>query len=346
MRNIWDIVHGLKPVMIMMMVEAGFAGMNIFYKLAANDGMSLKVLVAYRSMFAAAFILPLALLVERKSRPKLTWVVLFQAFLCGLLGGSLAQNLYVESLYLTSATFIAAMTNLVPAITLLLAISFGMERLRFGTLAGKAKVLGTLMGIGGAMILTFYKGVEIDIWSTHIDLLHNGQLSGSHVTSPHNLLGSLLALANCLSYALWLIVQAKMSATYPCYLSSTALMNVMGSIQAVVFALCTERDWSQWKLGWNIRLLTVAYSGIVPSGVMVVLIAWCVRLKGPLYVSIFNPVMVILVAIAGSLTLDEKLHLGSRSNPDNMWAVLGAVGQRQGYEEDNWTSAIKILWTI
>ncbi|KAK9286181.1 hypothetical protein L1049_014564 [Liquidambar formosana] len=314
--NIWNIVHGLKPAMMMMTVQTSFAGVNVFYKLAANDGMSLRVLVAYRCAFAAAFIVPLALVVERKSRPKLTWVVLFQAFLCGLFGGSLVQNLYVESLALTSATFTAAMTNLIPAITFILAVSFGMERLGFGTLAGKAKVLGTLMGIGGAMLLTFYKGVEIDIWSTQVDLLHNGQLRGGHVTSPHKVLGSLLAVASCLSYAMWLVVQAKMSDRYPCHFSSTALMSVMASIQAVVYALCTEKDWSQWKLGWNIRLLTVVYTGIVASGVMMVLIAWCVRMRGPLYVSIFNPLMLILVALVGSLILNEKLYLGS---------ILGAM---------------------
>ncbi|KAL9451342.1 hypothetical protein AB3S75_012993 [Citrus x aurantiifolia] len=87
-------------------------------------------------------------------------------------------------------------------------------------------------------------------------------------------------------------------------------MCVMGAIQAVVFALCMEKDWSQWKLGWNIRLLTVAYSGIVASGLMVTLISWCVRTRGPLFASIFNPLMLVVVAILGSLILDEKLHLG------------------------------------
>lgn len=41
--------------------------------------------------------------------------------------GSLAQNLYAESLVLTSATFTAAMTNLVPAITFILALSLGFS---------------------------------------------------------------------------------------------------------------------------------------------------------------------------------------------------------------------------
>ncbi|XP_041020540.1 WAT1-related protein At1g68170-like [Juglans microcarpa x Juglans regia] len=118
---------------------------------------------------------------------------------------------------------------------------------------------------------------------------------------------------------------------YPCHYSSTALMCVMGAIQSVVFALCLERDWSQWKLGWNIRLLTVAYSvyyiqliifdtcmdictcmqGIFGSGVVVTLLTWCLHMRGPLYVSSFNPLMPVSVAIMGSLLLDEKLHLGS-----------------------------------
>lgn len=51
-----------------------------------------------------------------------------------------------------------------------------------------------------------------------------------------------------------------MSKEYPTHYSSTALMSTMGAIQATGFALCFERDRSQWKLGWNIRLLAVAYS--------------------------------------------------------------------------------------
>lgn len=37
-------------------------------------------------------------------------------------------------------------------------------------------------------------------------------------------------------------------------------MMVMAAAQGVGFALCMERDWSQWKLGWNIRLLAVVFA--------------------------------------------------------------------------------------
>ena len=146
-----------------------------------------------------------------------------------------------------------------------------------------------------------------------------------------------------------------MSERYPCHYSSTALMCLMGSLQTVSCALCVENNrWSEWKLGWNIRLLAVSYSvclifsstliagnwnkmviqfivhiitnhrimqfpsftlslflqGTVASGIMITVTMWCVRMRGPLFVSVFSPLMLILVAIAGSLFLDEKLHLG------------------------------------
>ncbi|XP_022854919.1 WAT1-related protein At1g25270-like, partial [Olea europaea var. sylvestris] len=124
MEKICDIVEGLKPIIIMVGLQIILTGVNIFYKLAANCGMSLKVLVAYRFVFASLTVIPLALILERQKRPKLTWRIAFQAFLIALFGGSMAQNLYAESLALTSATFAAAMTNLIPAITFVLAILF------------------------------------------------------------------------------------------------------------------------------------------------------------------------------------------------------------------------------
>ncbi|MBA0635486.1 hypothetical protein Godav_029624, partial [Gossypium davidsonii] len=50
--------------------------------------------------------------------------------------------------------------------------------------------------------------------------------------------------------------------------------------------------------------------GIMRSALFVFLVSWAVRLKGPLYAVIFNPLGLVLVAIVGSLLLDEKLHLG------------------------------------
>ncbi|ESW20445.1 hypothetical protein PHAVU_006G210000 [Phaseolus vulgaris] len=317
MKNVCNVVQALKPTLVMLVVQVGYAGVNIFYKLAVNDGMNLRIVVAYRFLFATIFMAPLALILERKKRTKMSWRILFQSFFCGLFGGSLAQNFYLQALSLTSATFTSAMANLVPGITFILALCFGLERLNLRTAAGKAKIAGTLIGIGGAMVLTFVKGKEIKIGTFHFNLLHqNGARPPAQASGAKTVLGSLSALASGVSYALWLIIQAKMIERYPCPYSSTALMSMWGALVSIVIALCLERDWTQWRLGWNIRLWTAAYSGIVVSGIMVVMISWCIRMRGPLFASVFNPLMLVLVALASSTMLKETLHLG---------CIIGAV---------------------
>lgn len=92
-----------------------------------------------------------------------------------------------------------------------------LEKFNLGTAGGKAKIIGTLTGIGGAMLLTFYKGSQIDTPSFHLTFLHphNGHVAYSHSSSGGNMpLGALCALSGCLSYALWLIVQVRSLTTF------------------------------------------------------------------------------------------------------------------------------------
>ncbi|KAI5389192.1 WAT1-related protein At1g68170 isoform X1 [Lathyrus oleraceus] len=226
--------------------------------MVANDGSSLSVLIVYRFVFSTAFTVPFVFFFERKSVQNLTGKVLFQAFLCGLFGGSLQQNLYIKSLALVSATYTITMLNLIPAITYVLAVSLRMEKPNLGTPAGKAKLMGTLSGIGGAMILTLYEGKRLFNLSLHIDLLQNATSTTHHSPAGSHVWGLMLALGTALSFSLWFITQSKMSQNFPWHYSIAALTSIMGAIQSFIYAICTERDWSQWKLDWNLRLLTAA----------------------------------------------------------------------------------------
>jgi hypothetical protein len=50
--------------------------------------------------------------------------------------------------------------------------------------------------------------------------------------------------------------------------------------------------------------------GIVASGAMVVVISWCVHMRGPLFASAFNPLVLVIVALASCTMLNENLYLG------------------------------------
>ena len=61
------VVNGLvKPVITMVVTQIAYAAMSIFYKLAADSGMNLNILIAYQLMFASAIIVPFALIYTRK----------------------------------------------------------------------------------------------------------------------------------------------------------------------------------------------------------------------------------------------------------------------------------------
>lgn len=56
---------GCMPTVAMLLVQIGFAGMNLLSKMALDNGMSPYVLVTYRSLIAAVFLSPFAVYFER-----------------------------------------------------------------------------------------------------------------------------------------------------------------------------------------------------------------------------------------------------------------------------------------
>ncbi|KAF2564650.1 hypothetical protein F2Q70_00015598 [Brassica cretica] len=105
--------------------------------------------------------------------------------------------------------------------------------------------------------------------------------------------------------------QVKVSKQFGGAYWNATLMNLTGSVVAVIIALCWNCDLKEWKLGWNIRLFTIAYASIVMSGMVIAVNAWCVESRGPLFVSVFSPVALVVVALVGSFILNETLHVGS-----------------------------------
>ena len=86
-----------------------------------------------------------------------------------------------------------------------------MESLSIKTNVGKAKVLGTILSIAGAIVLTFYNRREIMLWSTNINLLHQDHHDMSEQSSRNQALGGFLGVASAVSMAVWMILQVTLS---------------------------------------------------------------------------------------------------------------------------------------
>ncbi|CAH8385801.1 unnamed protein product [Eruca vesicaria subsp. sativa] len=211
--------------------------------------------------------------------------------------------LFAEALARTTATFISTATILVPLVTFILAAILRTEHVHLGSKYGKAKVIGTLLGVGGVFFFVLYKGKEIHLWSSPI---HLGGRPHSNTTPNISILAAFLALGGVISYSFWVLLQVKIGNGLGGPYWNTALMNMMGSLMA----LSWKPDLEEWRLGWDIKLFARIFSGIMISGMAFAVIVWCVDANGPVFVSMFRPVRLVVVVIVASLILQEPIHSG------------------------------------
>ncbi|XP_072959693.1 WAT1-related protein At1g09380 [Typha angustifolia] len=321
------------PTLAMIAVQIGFAGLNVVSKLAMDSGMSPYVLIAYRNIVATIFLGPVAFFLERKTRMALTGRIVFQIFLSSIFGATMNQILYFVGLKYSTPTIACALSNMLPAITFIMAVPFRMETVGIRTIAGQAKVLGTLLCVGGSMLMTFYKGSLIKTWPSHIHWRYAEEASAAGGTAGEQnmALGAVLVIGSCFAWAIWFIIHTKMCKNFASPYTSSALMCFMAGIQCFVVGVGVERKLSVWALGWDIRLAAVIYVGIVGSGLAFALMSWCLQRRGPLYVSMFSPLLLVIVAILGWAILDEKLYVGSATGSSlivgGLYMVLWGKGR-------------------
>ncbi|XP_031115830.1 WAT1-related protein At2g39510-like [Ipomoea triloba] len=306
--NLVKFLKLVKPYLGVILLQFGSAGMSIIAKSALNDGMSPFTYAVYRSFFAAAFMAPFALAFERKIWPKMTVPIFLKIMVLALLEPVVDINLNYIGLKYTTATFTKALSNLVPAITFILAWILRLEKVKMRKLHSQAKILGIIATFGGAMIMTLVKGPNIGLpWTKHTHHIHTQTLH----SQQDFIKGALMIAAGCICWASFYILQANTLKSYPAGLSLTCLICTMGALQASVVALVAERgNPAAWALHWDIKLLAYVYSGVIGSGVTYYLSGVIIKEKGPVFVTAFNPLNMIIVAILGSFMLAEQLDFG------------------------------------
>ncbi|KAM1503404.1 hypothetical protein TB2_027873 [Malus domestica] len=307
-----------KPYFAMISLQFGYAGMNIITKVSLNRGMSHYVLVVYRHAIATAIIAPFAFFFERKKQPKMTFSMFIQIFILGLLGPVIDQNFYYAGLKFTSPTFSCAMSNMLPAMTFVLAVIFRMEVLDIKKVRCQAKVLGTVLTVAGAMLMTLYRGPTVEmLWSKYIHPRKSYVTDTTGTGDKHWFLGSIMLTIATLAWASLFVLQNNALKTYKNHqLSLTSMICGIGTLQAIAVTFVMEHEPSAWKIGFDMNLLAAAYAGIVTSSISYYVQGLVMKTRGPVFATAFSPLMMIIVAIMGSFILAEKIFLGS---------VLGAV---------------------
>ncbi|WJX87326.1 hypothetical protein P8452_69532 [Trifolium repens] len=235
---------------------------------------------------------------DRRSRvvPQLSFSILSKIAILGVIGGS-AQIMGYAGISYSSPTLSSAIGNLIPAFTFMLAAICRMEKIAIKTRTTQAKVWGSIISISGGFIVTFYKGKSITNIAHNSSSFHLQHSNGIVTSVDINWVigGLLLTLSNIL-ITIWFIVQAEIMKEIPDELTSVFFHNLF----AAILALCT-----------NISLISIVCTAIFGKFLGNAIYAWAIHLKGPVYVTMFKPLSIVIAVVMGMVFLGDTLHIGS-----------------------------------
>ncbi|XP_039045020.1 WAT1-related protein At5g40240-like isoform X1 [Hibiscus syriacus] len=331
------------PFVGMIMVILVQVSSMVITKAAMSSGVNKYVLIVYSNLLSSLVLLPCSFVFHRSVRLPWTSSSLYRLiFLLSLLGFvpsffscNFKKPIVFSHLYqcrcigqlcgyagidYSSPAMATAMLNLIPAFTFILAIIFRMEKLEWRSTSSQAKVFGTIISITGAFVVTFYKGPTI-LRLSH-QLLSSPQLQW--------ILGGLLLAIEAFMTSAWYIVQAMVLKKFPAVLTVMFYLCFFNAILSLIYSLILVRDPVAWKIRPGIGLFAILYSAIVATTFRISLFSWCLWKAGPLYVSMFKPLAIVIAAAIGIVFLGEDLSLGR---------VIGAVIIMSGFYGVLWGKA-------
>ncbi|KAL0438086.1 UNVERIFIED_CONTAM: WAT1-related protein [Sesamum latifolium] len=267
-----NVFNKLKPYLAMVALQFGYAGMYIITLVSLKRGFSHWILVVYRHAVATLVFAPFAYFLEKKIRPKMTKSVFLK----------IAVLAFLE-----------------------------LETVNLKRISSIAKVVGTSITLTGAMLMTLYKGPVVNIlWYSHAGTHHKAAARGRRhrpaLGHRHNHVDFLYCGLVCLLHLAKQDVEGV-----PAELSLASLICLMGFVEGGIVGVIMEHRKSAWAIGFDSRLLAAAYSGIVCSGIAYYMQSIVNKSRGPVFVTAFSPLSMIITAVLGAIVLAEQVHLGS-----------------------------------
>ncbi|CAL0317805.1 unnamed protein product [Lupinus luteus] len=174
----------------MLLVQLFATGMQLLSRVILVQGTFIFALIAYRHIVAALCVAPFALYFERGHAKKFTWPVCSWIFINALVG---------------------------------------MEKLGLQTWSGKAKTMGAILCVGGAIATSLYKGKDIYIFHQSY---HTHTTVVAHKT--YMLPGTFFLVGSCFCYTAWFIIQGALATAATFCLLSWAIM-IKGSTYPPMF---------------------------------------------------------------------------------------------------------------
>ncbi|TVU18387.1 hypothetical protein EJB05_34482 [Eragrostis curvula] len=306
-----------KAYLFAIVIQLIYTGMYVVSKAAFNEGMSTYVFIFYRQAAATVLLVPLAIVLERRNAPPMSFWLFLKLFMYALLGNTVSFNLYNISLKYTSATVASATSNSVPVVTFFLEVLLRLEVVRLRSPSGMAKAAGVALCLAGILTIALYTGPSMSPVNHHRAFADHAGAETISSNKGRWIKGTFLMLLANTTWSLWIVLQASLLKEYPNKLLATLLQCLLSTIQSFVFAMAVERDLAAWKLRLDVSLL----AGFVVTGVSFYLQAWCIEKRGPVFLAMSTPLGLLLTIFCSSF-LGEVVHLGGALLVGGLYSVL------------------------
>ncbi|KAF5741052.1 putative Auxin-induced protein 5NG4 [Tripterygium wilfordii] len=284
-------------------------------------GMNQYVFAAYSNGLGAIVLIPACFIFYCCG----LWIIDF--FWWVLYSLSMQIFMYIGMAY-SSPTLASAMFDLTPAFTFFVAVASRMEKLVLKDPGSGAKSVGTLLSVAGALVVTLYKGQPISsVFSS------SSSLTGlnSHLLLQSNwIIGAIFLVATAFILSLILVVVTWIIKDYPEEMIVVLISSFFVTIQCAIFTLFVKKNPNAWSLKLDIELVAIVYSAVIAVCIRSILYAWACRKEGPIYVSMFKPIDMVIATIMGVAFLGDTLYLGS---------VIGGIVITMGFYVVTWGQA-------
>jgi len=309
-----DTLGVIVPPLLMFIMEGCTIALTITAKSALTAGMNQFVFVAYSNALSSVLLLSYSLIFHRKSMKNIfTMKLLSRFFLLGLTGITIAQNLAFTGLRESSPITVCATGLLLPSFQFFIALVLRKTKLNISRRTTKIKLLGVMVSICGVTMVGLYMGPSI----LKGPIYHTRMLSGPKPllvfisTTNQWMLGTCLLAAASFFIAIWSVIQVSTVKRFPHMMVIVTCYTIFGTIQTVFVDIVANGDSTNWKLKMDLELLIIILTALFGTLVRSRAQAWCMSLKGPMYVARFKPLGLFWACLIGLSLFGNSLHFGS-----------------------------------
>ncbi|KAI3689686.1 hypothetical protein L2E82_47651 [Cichorium intybus] len=318
-----------------------YAGTSILQKYLMSAGLPQSPFIISLNFVTFLIVSPLAFFFEREAWPKrLSAKLSIQLVLISFAGVTLFQSLTLKGIKLTSPSMATAMPNLAPGLVFLIAWAFRLEKVNLSCTYSRVKIVGTFLCVIGAVTMTIMQSTNKKTVAKDIFPHDPSSLSTEHfyIFDKDQIIGCLYLLAAVIVLSSNVILQALALGNMPAPISLCAITSLIGVMLTVMVEFIEDQTFGKGWHVWSLKQLTFysLLAGTV-SGVCVSFNGYAMKKRGPVLVSMFNPIGAV-ITVAISRFLGHSIAIGSLTGMfvmfTGLYFVLWAKGKEGFLQKD------------